>query len=355
MKRIQLTNLSLLLALILIPNSIVWFNDVKNNNSKGVITNYKLVSATGQIHDNAHGSQFDAAARLSLVMSGLVDALIDKVNFLAEIVIESSMEEECEASCKMANKISLTETTAEEKKVFSKSNRENKFDINELGNLKIFFNSFKNDSSTLLSDDDNNLGQFDDCHIFNIKINSKDLPIDEMKFCCKDKRICYNSCGKDKKKECDLNFQSCLKGLCKQRFDYTNKTLVQRYKMAMKIKRQMESSMLNNNNNNKQDGINSKDFEALELIDLDEDSIHYSERIIINDEVDYDEKEEEEEDENKSNKESIANGLKRTIKNRLKDKYKSCKLASKVLIIGNLAFGCQAYKAAQWSSCCKHN
>lgn len=312
-------------------------------------------------------SYLEGIGRLSDVMSHFMDALLEKVSFLAEIVIESSLEEQCLVGEKL-DCAQLNQKGKNSSKFFNvdaNSSGENGvvraegFDKLEFNNVNLFIDSFNK------RNDDDNKTQLRACRLFNIAVDSQDLPVARMELCCATYQSCYQQCGM-KKLDCDLQFRSCLGSMCKQTFDYTNETVVrQQHQLDRRQAIQRDpletepllEDILDPEEEEEREFIADKgvsDGRFEEMKRGDEDRIDEHERGRREDNLNLGV---EEQQGHKVKPRAARNGeqLPATTEwqvKRMKDKYKACKLATKVLIIGNLAFGCQSYKQSQWSACC---
>lgn len=343
----------LILALLLMPTfSPESFNNI-NSNPRASFANFDLNHGIRL----AKASYLEDAGKLSYMLNELIDKLLEKISFLADIVIESSTKEHCVP-------ISCEDTT------IINTNNMGKFDdrsgspiLDELeyDNSALYLRQFADRMKILESEKENGKGRAS-CKLFNLALGRRDLPVSDMEVCCTKYEICYSNCS-SKKLDCDLQFRECLNFVCKSKFDYTNSTLASKYRRSIQ-------------------------FEAPEALDDEEDS---------EEEIDDFDMVKNDIDEGRSNDDTIESGLgvkersKRKRKRRnwdpnnvnlgegeeggeehgqdihedreplnpretrqMKDKYKACKLANKILIIGNLAFGCQTYKQTQWISCCNN-
>lgn len=282
--------------------------------------------------------------QISSVMSEFVEALLEKVSFLAEIIIDSSMAEQCELSCPSESAVdesTLNKTSMEmevapatissdskseinqNKLATGRYNKrswpvkaEREFDANEFTNVALFIDSLKQKlqiKRQVRRQSVSNGAETSACRLFNlIDVSRQDLPVVEMESCCRQFDDCYGNCAKEKL-ACDAEFQLCFKSLCRNKFDFRNESLVYHYD------RNHQRDL------NGQEDLNLAD----ELEELEQTGANEGDSIT-------------------TTKQPTAKQVKR-----VKDKYKACKLASKVLIIGNLAFGCQAYKEAQRAVCCR--
>jgi len=252
-------------------------------------------------------SYLEEIGRLSHSVNLFVDALLEKVSFLADIVIESSMEEQCQISC----------SADLEPKLVARI-RANRFDGSEYTSIGLFVNDY------IKANDQ----QADDgCKLFGFSLEPRDLPVGEMEICCRAFKLCYSDCTREKF-ACDLEFRECLKAMCKKQFDYRNESLVRIHEQT---RREAASSML-----------------PTEPIadDLEEEVHEFAEE--------QDQRDESAGGGGQTHADQSAQPSEMQVR-RLKDKYKACKLASKVLIIGNLAFSCQVYRRLQFGKCCQSN
>lgn len=275
--------------------------------------------------------------QFSQMMSEFVDVLLEKVSFLAEIIIDSSMSEQCEFTCASLGDVvpnngtfmDLGDASSGRNRIFLK--REDKFDADEFNvDVRTFINSLVHNKRQKRQS-----GQMDsNCRLFNlIDVSRQDLPVGEMESCCKQFHDCYDQCNKQKL-ACDAELQVCFSSLCKERFNYRNMTLVYHFHQHPMFAKER------NNPRNEPQSINH------DLLDADS----VDELAIVDGKSDSNlgpkTSEQEHEKEDKRDQPN-AKQVKR-----VRDKYKACKLASKVLIIGNLAFGCMSYKEAQRAVCC---
>lgn len=295
-------------------------------------------------------SYLDDSGQISSVLNEFVDALLEKVAFLAEIIIDSSMSEQCEFTCLSFNDskelvvslnnnktlIELRSTMGANDDVYfdkkinhntlSKFKNEDKYDADEFTNVGLFIDSLKQTKKhKRLSNEENN-----NCRLFNlIELSRQDLPIGEMESCCKHYNNCYANCNKEKL-DCDLEFQLCFRMLCKERFDYKNNSLV--YQYHQQFTKLDQTQKLN-------EPLSNNDGDDLDLL-VDELA---DKENLASKQQQQQQQHNEQEQWSQPNAEQVK---------RFKDKYKACKLASKVLIIGNLAFGCMSYKEARRDLCC---
>lgn len=278
-------------------------------------------------------SYLDDFGQLSSVMNEFVDALLEKVAFLAEIIIDSSMSEQCEFTCSPSNSEVLNKTLMELgltranddyfngqiKRAGLNFKKEDKYDSDEFTNAGLFIDSLKQSKKQKrqLNEENNN------CRLFNlIDLSRQDLPIGDMESCCKQYNGCYADCNKEKL-ACDAEFQLCFKLLCKERFDYRNSSLVYQY--------HQQFTKLQQTQLNWPLSINDDDLDSMDEISKEENVASRQQQ------------HNEQEKWDQPNAKQVK---------RVKDKYKACKLASKVLIIGNLAFGCMSYREARRDACC---
>lgn len=340
--------LLLTLVIILIPSSPSKFSPATNCYYSRTIL--------------AEASYLEDVGRLSEAMNQFVDALLEKVSFLAEIIIQSSMEEQClttsdrELKCQQASKSSKKASLLD-----TNENISDHFDSLEFTNVNQFVDSLNTKKRNKLNSAQQQQQQAESsCKLFSFAVNQQDLPVKRMELCCSKFQGCYTECGQ-KKLDCDLQFQQCLKSMCKQHFDYTNETLL----------RDMHSILRREASLNEPLALDDDD-----LLDDDSDAdandsyhLHQTGGCCGKRKGIFDPGEEKsatikgvDSGRQASPETTTTTGSSkdkpqafevssREVK-RLKDKYKACKLAIKVLIIGNLAFGCQTYKQSQWSACC---
>ena len=242
----------------------------------------------------------EEVGRFSQVLSAFVDALLEKVGLLAEIVIESSMDEQCApfigdcassnnnnnsgAPSRWMNTMPATTTAA----TTTTSKGEHEREESQFGAEE----SLRGEPS----------GQ---CSFLGLPIEPADLPVAAMAACCATFDGCYARCGRPKL-SCDAEFRACLMAICKQKFDHKNQTILAAELARIRLAEQRNELAPDDDNSEPElDGLS--------------DSSRMGSRELQS----------------------------------LRDKHKACRLASKVLIIGNLAFGCRNYKRRQRFACCR--
>lgn len=289
----------------------------------------------------ASADYLDQIGQLSNMMNKFVDLLLEKVSFLAEIIIESALIEQCDVNidCSKTNSLIDDEDDLLRQLIENKT-----FDRLEYENADLFRTQLIRSSAGMQDDGGANAknGRAH-CKIFNlIDLDRDDLPASEMDTCCESYTSCYRRCG-SKKFDCDMRFWDCLKGLCTIKYDYTNKTLV-------RSQRDTASE-------------SADEFPAEPMVDIDDNEV-------------YDNYLDDGGDDGMQSVDSLFGRMspavarhqrvprlvqtdqdqsqnhRRDVK-RMRDRYKACRLASKILIIGNMAFGCQSYKRAQRRACCR--
>lgn len=306
------------------------------------------INSESKVFIVANGAYLEDMAQFSHALASLIDLLLEKVNFLTELVIDAALEENCDFRCLDKNETSnLTKTGAiVVDELFARQKGEQilqklQFDVNSNNDKQNFEDIVKSfDLENKLKD------SFEGCKVFNLNVEASDLPSAQMENCCKEARKCYATCG-NIKLNCDLQFQDCLKVHCKQRFGLNQNNLNQ----------------FNNNDNNKQNVQRNEKYnqyvsDELYAVDIDDDddkndddddqidkqiesSIHQS-----------DKQKERDKNTKQKNKDKLDTIQKKQIEKDLAAKYKACRLASKILIIGSLAFGCQQFQRAQTNACC---
>ena len=294
----------------------------------------------------ASGAYLDQVGQMSHVMNELIDSLLEKVSFLADIIIESSLAEECEQVADLPGVCRRRPGSRPRDLAELLANKS--FDEKEFTDVNLFvtnFNEMYREPSRQ---------RRSGCKLFTLDIQARDLPADEMETCCGSFGLCYQTCGR-LKQTCDLQFRQCLKSVCKHNFDYTNATVRERYRKLDRRRAPLFSE-------EPLEGELDEDEEQAELYrelmnevrptgtrKLNKRSAGQSaSNNNNNNNADHDDDDELADGQN----EQPAGGDAATMR-RLKDKYKACRLASKLLIIGNLAFGCQTYKQSQWRACCE--
>lgn len=314
--------LLLSLIIILIPSSPSKF-------PSGI--NYSRVTLAG-------ASYLEDAGRFSEIMNQFVDVLLEKVSFLAEIIIQSSLEEQCltdeQLKCQQMSK-------PLKNSLLDSENLSEKFDSLEFTNIDRFVDSLDSKKGK------SNFRQAESsCKLFSLAVNQQDLPVKRMELCCLNFQSCYMECGK-KKHDCDLEFQQCLKSMCKQHFDYTNDTVLREIHSILRRQAPSNEPLASDDDDDELMPDDSEDGRTTGGCNGGEKSVSKgvgtepgcSSTTATS---------------STSSKPPSFEASSHEVK-RLKDKYKACKLAIKVLIIGNLAFGCQAYKQSQWTACCKQD
>lgn len=205
----------------------------------------------------ASGAYLDSVGQLTSVMNEFVDSLLERVSFMAEIIIESALDEECyspfepkedeDASLDprraMASKLAacrryeakhnLTTTKlGRNGKPVTESNKQQEqpldgvvFDRDEFKNVDLFLNQYHQNLGGLLP---SGRGKPGGCKLFTLDLNSDDLPANDMGLCCQQFHDCYSKCA-NKKLDCDLDFRRCLNEICRANFNYRNETLVREF------------------------------------------------------------------------------------------------------------------------------
>lgn len=314
-----------------------------------------LAGATKRSHSVmvAQAAYLDDVGQMSHVMSEFIELLLDKVSFLAEIVIESSLEEDCQSSCSRpateANNGSKAAALVEPL---------DRHDGDEFRGAQMWYQPSTTKSSGGAS---NGAERSPGCRLFGLSLEQRDLPVSGMESCCLDLDLCYGQCGTTKT-TCDSTFRACLRSMCKLKFDYMNDSLVS---SAIHELRRREASLQ----------LAAQYEPLVDDADLEEEQLYG----LLDSDINPNNGEEMEQLNRGQNEERL---LRRHTENasmggavgseqggrrgpaaasaepdererkKLKDKYKACKLASKLLIIGNLAFTCQTYRQMQRLACC---
>lgn len=178
----------------------------------------------------AKSAYLDELGQMSQVMRKFVDALLEKVSFLAEIVIESAMEEHCEANCP-ADMVSLANLSLDFSErpadvIRRRRSRRNVYDPSEFTNEAAFIRALNEPAKRTIrqvnevkegEDEEEEKERESACRLFSFSIKQRDLPAVEMESCCLEFASCYSSCNKQKQ-VCDSRFQSCLALLCRSKF-----------------------------------------------------------------------------------------------------------------------------------------
>lgn len=272
-------------------------------------------SASGPVL-RASGAYLDSIGQLTNVLNEFINSLLEKVSFLAEIVIESALNEDCRSPIEWQSAEALGRSCLRYERGHNLSSAgqfvlsRDQFDEQEFKNMDAFLAPYLLEEGHFADGQPQRTG----CKLFTFDIGKRDLPVDDMTQCCDQFGACYGQCNQTKL-ACDLQFRQCLRHICKLNFDYKNATLVE----------------LNRSRLTKRDLLEDQ-YEPLagEETGPAESAPQQDGPAEGPDEADT-----------------------RTTAKRLRDKYKACKLASKLLIIGNLAFGCQNYKQSQWRACCR--
>lgn len=280
----------------------------------------------------ASASYLDQIGPMSQIMNEFVNSLLEKISFLAEIIIESSLAEQCDIlDCQLANNNNSNNLVND----LNWSVDKNLFDEREYTNVDLFIKSFNGNMAS---------AKQNGCKLFCLDIERRDLPVGDMEVCCGSFHSCYNKCG-NKKLDCDLEFRQCLSSICKQKYDYTNVKVLRKYhqlnrRHAPLFADEPLADDVEGEGGWEEEPEVVKEKEMNNYVnELDEDELYGS---INRDKSNQNDK-----------REALQGGeFDRYTTKSLKDKYKACKLATKVLIIGNLAFGCQAYKQSQQRACC---
>lgn len=275
--------------------------------------------------------------QISHVMNEFVDVLFEKVSFLAEIIIQSSLEEQCEPLLECDK----NKNNNNNKSLLEQTGRQldrRQFDEKEFTDIDVFLEAYNKQTRMI--------NQQGGCKLFTLEVDSRDLPVGDMEICCKAFGACNSVCG-NKKAACDGAFRSCLRSLCKKHFDYANETLIKRQHQLNR--RQTHLFPYEPLAEEAAEGMRDDDDQEGLGVGLEEPSRpkrggHPAGRKLPGEE----EEDDQEDDESANKQTTFSEG---TVKS-LRNKYKACKLASKLLIIGNLAFGCQAYKENQLRACC---
>lgn len=310
-----------------------------------VPTVFRLGQPQGEGEGGAESKQvlvsaiyLEEVSRFSQVMSNFVDSLLDKVSFLAEIVIESSMDEQCHAgdftdlaTCSLGSPSSSssfasmksmttnTTTTAAAKTMTTTMKEDGEKEDDGVKLKGILREAF---SETEKEKENEPKRQ---CKFLGLPMQNNDLPVGGMAECCYRYERCYSSCGQVKL-QCDTEFRSCLRSICKQKFDHKNGTLLaEEAKRALLARQQSELNAADDDDGRRDD------------LDAESESTPAAAAAAASDEA---------------GKEKFQEELSASDVRTLKDKYRACRLAGKLLIVGNLAFGCRNYKQRQWRACC---
>lgn len=332
----------------------------------------------------AAASYLEDAGRLSRMLNQLIDQLLEKVSFLADLIIESSLEEQC-AAVKCEAGSSPTQSTSnastDDPLIHPKILEAHRLDHLEYENSHKYIKQFRERMERMLQNrgsaeiDDNGEPSMvsNHCKLFNLPIGKSELPVSNMESCCKEYNSCYSRCGISKL-FCDDQFRVCLGLVCKEKFDYTNESLVIRHARYVRSGQSSEGGEelseegdelledLEDDVTDSDTGQFSKNGAAIEhqqrrdkraSITMNEPGLETEEdKRPSGSEIISDTTSDANESSSSTGKSVTADEVGEREKKQVKDKYKACKLANKVLLIGNLAFGCHAYKQAQWLACC---
>lgn len=393
-----MSRLALLAMLVLVPTKpfgSVW---------SGADVGSDEQSQLGRHSTFARAAYLDDVGQMSHVMSEFIELLLEKVTFLADIVIESALNEDCEPSCVLVANKRQQNNNADG--ITNKSTGSNKDrlnggtsatsigqDSNEFRQPQYWANLWltKGSSEALSGRAADNSAQEappgpdreQGCSLFGLSVAREDLPVVQMESCCREIDRCYSGCD-NLKPTCDTNFRRCLKSMCELKFDYNNDSLVRQSGLSMRRRRdaapnwsqyelladdlagsqpqpdepELDEELLyaslpawpNNGRNqadwssnvdgNQQAGSTSRLLRRqtgnASMISGDGSSPGEPERSPFS----------------SLPPPPIEPTDEQRLRKQLKDKYKACKLASKVLIIGNLAFTCQRYRQIQRVACC---
>lgn len=274
----------------------------------------------------AASSYLEDAGKLSYMLNELIDQLLEKISFLADMVIESSMDEHCvRLSCKLQEQPQDTQSS-------DRRLKSAQLDELEYDNSARYMAQLEARMAASESESNGNVNQR--CRLFSLVIEKDELPVSDMELCCSQYHECYSRCGSPKL-DCDQQFRDCLTQVCRNKFDYTNSNVTSRFRR----------SILDFDEGESDEDEREKEEEEDEDEEAQESSWSMKRRRETQAaDVESDLNSQDIDDDKLNSRES----------RRLKDKYKACKLANKVLIIGNLAFGCHAYQKAQRLSCCNN-
>lgn len=278
----------------------------------------------------------DDLAELSRAMNGFVDALLDKVSLLAELMIDEALDEQCEPLQCAAS--------ARPERSARQITQPDDLDLLEFGAeragelLRQIANSATIAQATRAEEQDDADGDAAlQCRLFKFKLRAGDLPAAGMQECCGEFHRCYATCSMAKQ-QCDARFRACLSAACRARYDYRNATLVRAHSELARRERDTQSEPLL----------------AADDLDVGADELEGDVAASASPSSScYDEASSSERDKRHATGEDAHDEqqLEPQVK-RVRDKYKACKLGARVLIIGNLAFGCSAYRRSQQRACC---
>ena len=328
-------------------------------------------------------SYLDQVGQLTQVMNEFVEALLEKVSFLATIVIESSLAEECtapiggpkeeptggagrrEKCLKLMDSMHLS--GAKDGHHSNQKLDRSMFDELEFKNLNHFVGAY---NKQLLSGQRNGttgsgLGG-GGCKMFSLEVNPSDLPVGAMELCCAHFSGCYATCGRPKL-SCDEQFRDCLRQMCRNEFDYNNATVVRRQRRLERRRAPLFSGIepmaaeLDESDDLEpvEEGEESEGAAAAAAEEEEQEEgaqsgpeVEAASAELKPMEAEEERLYEELDSERKRKRQTSGDEQMSRTGKRLRSKYKACKLASKMLIIGNLAFGCQHYKELQVRACC---
>lgn len=307
----------------------------------------------------ASASYLDELGQMSQVMSEFINAALEKVSFLAELVIESALAEQCDFNCEQADNSSATAKTIDSSSTSEGLMRvaADRIDKSEFTDAQLFLDSFEWAQGAAKKKEQKKVEEKKDgsdeleagCSLLGFALESRDLPLAEMELCCRSYRLCYANCASSKL-HCDLHYRACLTSLCRQKLLANESASCSgatqsRSPRASASWDQLDSLGFEPTASDDDDDDNDDEDDHFNHDHDQRESAKKRKRNSARRELESNQEEDEEEETNQAPNE-------RELRRR-RDKYKACKLAAKVLIIGNLAFGCQAYKLAQRQACCK--
>lgn len=274
-------------------------------------------------------------AQFSRAFGRFIDLMLDKVNLLAELVVEMSLDEQCALQCGAATTTTVAADAAPQEAAVAR--------LGEQLAAKLEASREFKDARALLSQV--NLGkrvsQLDEaphCKLLNLNVEARELPVPEMAQCCGAVRACYATCGASKL-ACDLTFQHCLTSAC-------NSTQAQ---SAVRKRRALFDS-----DDDAEPKVSDGELDDDESAPTSAAPSTTHSTPEADEELDSVAERRRRETARKQSPPDLEPSPALAGKEEARAKLRACRLAGKVLQIGNLAFGCQQFKLQQDASkCCE--
>lgn len=266
------------------------------------------------------------AAHFSQTLTTFLDLLFDKINFLAELVIEAANEDDCLPACASSSSISTTTTNTNSEQHTHKQALKAGDEYTYHADIAV-----RTDKRRRLAQD------FDGCRIFNLNVESRDLPAPEMQVCCSQAHSCYATCG-SQKRACDSDFQQCLANTCELLKSPASRT---RRSAAAAAAADDNEPTVDPSEVDEEESGGMPSSEEFDEADLDKSSGNED------DGSDDSKKKRRKRSQDNNTTDIKAEQETRQVDADARGRFKACRLAAKVLVIGNLAFGCQQFRRAQ--------